>query len=327
MGLEKRTVRSALVIGAGSIGQRHAKNLKNLGINVTLFDTDGDILTRACSEGGYYSTEDLNYALCKQPFDLALVCTPTHLHIPIAQSVADAGVNLFIEKPLSHSWNGIEKLISTVKKNDLYATMGFMLRFEPGLKHLKNLIDPKDIAFAQVEGGSYMPAWRPGTDYRKTYCSNSSMGGGAILDGVHEIDYICWLLGYPDKIHGVSGKFSSLELDTEDTAMIIFEYSDKLVSLHMDYLQKKYTRRCKLCKRDGTVYEWTFGNSVREHTGGVERILCQYDDTFETNELYMDELVRVLLNITQGVQPTSTLENGAKVLDIALKARYGGGKW
>jgi len=325
--LEKRIVRSALIIGAGSIGQRHALNLKTLGIHVSLFDTDHETLIRVCSEGEYTRCYDLNAALCNDQIDLALICTPNHLHIPIAQKVADAGINLFIEKPLSHSLEGVQTLIDTVKKKNLYATVGFMLRYDPCLLHLKELIKPEEIAFAQVEGGSYLPSWRPGTDYRKTYCSNQSMGGGAILEGVHEIDYICWLLGYPNKIHGVSGKFSSLEIDTEDTAMIVFEYNDKLVSLHMDYLQRKYTRKCKLCKRDGTIYEWIFGKCVREFTENGERKLCWYDSSFETNDLYMDEIVTSLFNMSRGTEPKSTLENGAKVLDIALKAKYGGGKW
>lgn len=319
----KRTVRSALVIGgAGSIGMRHASNLKELGIAVSIFDIDKYAVDWVCRKEGYTRCENLDRALCEDQIDLALVCTPTHLHVPFSQKVADAGINLFIEKPISHTRDGVQDLINTVKKNNVCATVGFMLRYETGLNYLKSVVDPNEIAFAQVEGGSYLPDWRPGRDYRKTYSANKSMGGGAILDGVHEIDYICWLLGYPEQIVGVSGKYSSMEIDTEDTAMMLLKYNNSLASIHLDYLQRKYTRRCKLCKRNGDVYEWTFGQGVKEITSKGERYVCSLLD-FKVNSLYTRELVNFISCIQNRKQPESTLQNSLELLDIILAAKSG----
>jgi predicted dehydrogenase len=310
----------ALVIGAGSIGRRHAQNLKTLGVNVTLFDINTELLARTCSQEGYTPCNNLELAISQDLFNFALVCTPNHLHIPIAQKVAEAGINIFIEKPLSHSFDGVQNLIDTVEKRGLCATVGFMLRFEPGLQYLKKIINPKDVSFAQVEGASYMPFWRPRVDYRTVYSAHKSMGGGVVLDAVHEMDYICWILGYPTKVYGAFGKFSAIEMDAEDIAMMIFKYDDKLVSVHSDYLQRKYTRRCKICNRDGYTFEWTFGDSVKEFTNEGEKVFS-YKDSFTTNQLYIDEMRYFIDCIKSGVQPESTLKNGAEILKIALSVK------
>jgi len=195
-----------------------------------------------------------------------------------------------------------------------------MLRFEPGLQYLKSKIEKEKIAFCQAEFGSHMPLWRKGVDYRKVYSANRSMGGGTILDDVHELDYICWFLGYPTRIKSFFGKYSDFEIDVEDTAMILFEYSDKIVSIHSDYLQRKYSRRCKICDKEGYIYEWIFGDSVRISDKNGEHIFS-YCSSFDLNQLYIDEMRYFLDCIQRRVEADSGLYNGKKILEIALAAK------
>ena len=194
---DPKSRKKIIIIGAGSIGRRHATNLANLGTDVSAFDVDQTLIRKICAENSWNPVYVLDPALEQDQFDAAIICTPNHLHIPYAQKAVDAGLNVFIEKPLSHNRQGVDELVTDVKKKDLVGMAGFMLRYEPGLQYIKNHVVPQDIAFAQVESGSHMPTWRPGIDYRKTYSANRSMGGGIILDDVHEIDYACWLFGYP----------------------------------------------------------------------------------------------------------------------------------
>jgi predicted dehydrogenase len=310
-----------LVIGAGSIGRRHAKNLKALGAVVHLFDVNIELLSSICREEGFTPCVDIDNAIETSHFDGAIVCTPTHLHLPVAKKVAGNGINLFIEKPLSHTLEGVDDLITLVENNHCISMVGFMLRFEPGLQYLKAQIEKDKVAFGQAEFGSHMPLWRKGVDYRKVYSANRSMGGGAILDDVHELDYVCWLLGYPKHVTSVFGKFSSFEMDVEDTAMINFEYTDKIVSIHSDYLQRKYSRKCKICDRDGYTFEWIFGNSVRVYSEHGEHVFS-YADTFGVNQLYIDEMRYFLECIEKHVQPESGLYNGKKIMEIALAAKH-----
>jgi predicted dehydrogenase len=299
-----------LVIGAGSIGRRHALNLSKLGARVSMYDTDQTSLLEFCKSKSFTPVLNLERDMEKCNYSAAIVCTPNHLHIPYAQMGADAGIHLFIEKPLSHSFEGIARLIDTVKAKKLLAMAGFNLRFEPGLKFIKKNLDLKNVAFAIIEYGSYMPEWRKGVDYRKTYSANKSMGGGIILDDVHELDYACWLFGYPDTFHACYGKYSSFEIDVEDVADFHMKYPDKLVTIHADYLQRHYTRSCKICFRDGYLTEWVFGDHVTEYTETGENIFS-YRDRFTANDMYLEEMRYFLTRVENGTTPESNLENCA----------------
>ncbi|MDP3563636.1 MAG: Gfo/Idh/MocA family oxidoreductase, partial [Methanoregula sp.] len=277
-------------------------------------------------ESGYVLETNLESSLQSGDYDAAFVCAPNHLHVPISQQVADAGLALFVEKPLSHTRKGIAPLLDSVRKKGLIAMAGFNLRFEPGLQYLKSTVDVSNVAFAKIECGSHMPAWRPNADYRSSYSARRSLGGGIILDDVHELDYACWLFGYPQKTASVFGRYSNFEIDVEDTADIHLGYPDKLVTLHMDYIQHRYTRTCKICFRDGVSVEWVYGDHVTEFNESVEHTF-QYRDSFETNDMYKNEIAHFLACLDGGVMPESNLENAAKILDIALRAKRSSSEW
>lgn len=309
-----------LVIGAGSIGKRHAANLGKLGTSVDIYDVNQDLAKRVSVETGCKLVPDLDRALWDGNYHAAIVCTPNHLHIPVAHKVADASINLFVEKPLSHSLDGVEALINKVKRSGLICMAGFNLRYEPGLQFIKKILKPEDVAFARIEYGSYLPSWRPQSDYRKIYSANRSMGGGIILDDVHEIDYACWLWGYPDKVYCSFGKFSNLEIDVEDTAEFFLRYTDKLVSLHCDYIQRKYTRQCKICLKNGDTIEWVFGDNVTVYSD-KEGEIYSYKNQFNANDMYIAEMKEFLDCIEKKRIPESNLDNAKKILIIALEAK------
>jgi len=309
-----------LVIGAGSIGRRHAANLTALGVHVHLFDVAQDMVVRLCDDQGYTAVYDLKNELLEGHCSAAIVCTPNHLHIPVAMEVAEAGLHLFIEKPLSHTYEGVNTLINTIDNRKLIAMAGFNLRFEPGLRYIRSHLDPQNVAFAHMESGSHMPSWRAGTDYRKTYSANRSMGGGIILDDVHELDYVCWLFGYPEEVSCEYGQYSNFKIDVEDTADFHFRYQDKSVTIHSDYLQRRYTRTCKICMKDGYSIEWVFGDHVTiQRDDGA--ITFNYKENFEINDLYLQEMKEFLRCVQECRIPESDLENAAKILRIALRAK------
>jgi len=311
-----------LIIGAGSIGRRHSANLSQLGCRISLHDVAREHLQAVCSEHGYTPVFDLSKALKTREYDAVVICTPNNQHVSSALMAVDAGLDIFIEKPLSDSMDGVGDLISSVRKSRCIAMAGFNLRFEPGLAYLKKTIDPTHVAFSRIEFGSYLPDWRKGVDYRKIYSANKSMGGGIILDDVHEIDYACWLMGYPDSVHSASGRFSDLEIDVEDVADIQFRYPDKLVTIHMDYLQRLYTRKCRICMKDGKIVEWTYGSGVMEYEPDGEINQYSYESTFDANMMYSQEMATFIRCINDRVQPESGIDNALKILKIALTAKH-----
>lgn len=319
MSIDNRDLK-ALIVGGGSIGQRHARNLQSLGVDVGLYDVNAEKARSICNENGYSFVSDLSNAQKSGEYSVALICTPNHLHVPIAQEFVDAGVNIFIEKPLSHSMAGIEKLISTVESRNLIAMAAFNLRFEVGLQYLKSHLNCDNVAFVLIESGSHMPLWRKGVDYRTTYSAQKEMGGGVILDDVHEIDYACWLFGYPENVMCNFGKFSGFEINVEDTADIIFQYRDKSVMIHSDYIQRSYSRTCKICDRDGYTTRWEFGKSVTIQTPGNNHIF-NYQSEFDVNDMYIREMELLIHSLRTGSQPELDLMNSKTILEIALRCK------
>jgi len=317
---EPNSQKKIVIIGAGSIGRRHATNLATLGTDVSVFDANQTLLKMICADNNWDPVYDLDLALDQNRFDAAIICTPNHLHIPFAQKAVDAGLHIFVEKPLSHTLDGVEDLLAVQNRKDLIGMAGFNLRFEPGLQYIKQRLDPARVAFAHVEFGAYLPGWRPGTDYTKGYSANKSMGGGIILDDVHEIDYACWLFGYPASVLSTFGTYGNLDIDVEDVADMHLHYPDKIVTIHSDYLQRRYNRSCKICFRNGYSTEWVFGDHVTEYTETGENIFS-YRDRFIANDMYFEEMRYFLSCVENGTLPESTLENAAKILKIALTAK------
>jgi predicted dehydrogenase len=309
-----------LVVGAGSIGCRHAANLRALGCDVGVHDVNEERMRTCCATTGSAEVPDLTRVLTSATYNAAVICTPTVHHIPAAQSCADAGLHLFIEKPLSDRFDGVDHLIDTVRSRELMCMVGFNLRYEPGLVWLKQNLDPRTIAFGRVEFGSYLPSWRPEQDYRTVYSARKDLGGGIVLDDVHEIDYPCWIFGYPQRVCSTAGRFGNLDIDVEDTAEIHLIYPDQVITLHMDYLQRRYTRRAVFCTREGYHVSWEFGNAViwtdadGEHTHS-------YGADFRINDLYVAEMQDFLTTLAGGRAPPSNLENGAEILRIALRIK------
>src|SRR5262249_5372924 len=147
--------------------------------------------------------------------DVAVVATPPSTHTAVALEAARRGCHLFVEKPLSDRWDGVDELIAEVRARSLVCLVGCNLRFHPGLVELRRLLDEGAIGRvlgARIEFGQYLPDWHPWEDYRETYSARRALGGGVILDAIHELDYAMWLLGPVSKVTALADHISTLEI-------------------------------------------------------------------------------------------------------------------
>ena len=234
-----------IVLGCGSIGQRHLRNLLAMGHSLIAQDPDPKRLTAVTDNLHVAGFLDLEQAL-SQPADAVLVCSPTSYHVSQAMQALQRGMHVFVEKPLSHTLAGTEDLARLAEQKGLTVLMACNLRFFPSLCLVKELLDTGRVGrplAARIHGGFYLPYWRPGSDYRLGYGARLDLGGGVIQDFAHDLDYLCWFFGHPSEIFCWTGKLSSLEIDTEDVASIQVRFPDGLVAqLQFDYLQPTYRR-------------------------------------------------------------------------------------
>ena len=262
-----------LIIGAG-IGKHHAKNLKELGHGVEIFDIDPSLRTVDSTEGSY---------------DGFLICTPPDSHLQYIEGAIDRGVHIFVEKPISDKVTPeLERVVWIAREKGLVFQVGYNLRFS-SLKDVKRLIDENTIGrmlCLRAEFGQWLPDWRPHRNYLDTYTAQC----GVLLDAAsHEIDYIRWILGKePDYVSCCAGNYSDLNTPGEDMAEIMLEFDNMLMaSIHVDYIQKGYTRKLKIIGTEGQI-EWTYPKEITVvKKGHTDVTLVEYDS-------YKDEMVHFI---------------------------------
>jgi predicted dehydrogenase len=316
----------ALVVGGGSIGTRHLQNLKALGLDkLGLVETDGKRRVAIAKDLGTAEFATLADGLHWSP-DFVVVSTPPHQHVQQALQVARYGCDLFVEKPLSHTTDGLAELSELVEHKKLVSLVGCNMRFHPGPLKVKQLIQknsPGRILFARIHAGSYLPSWRPGTDYRENYAAREQTGGGCILDGIHEIDLARWYLGNVQEVFCAAGHLSSLEISTEDVAVLFCRHSNSAFSeIHLDYVQRTYERGCQIVGEKGSIF-WDFnGGQVRWYdavTGQWTAFLQPVE--WSVNHMYVDEMRHFLDCVRTRHETTLPILDALGVMQIVSAAK------
>ncbi len=313
---------SILIAGLGSIGQRHLRNLLRLGVeDIALLRTSPQTLDFAPHLPVY---TDLDQALATAP-DLVMVTNPTANHLEIALPAARAGCHLFIEKPLSHIWDGVSELLEIVEERNLITLVGFDLRFDPGMELIKSLLDENRIGHLvsiQAQVGQFLPDWHPWEDYRQSVSAKRATGGGVILDLIHELDYVSWLMGSVAAITCMAGQVSSLEIETEDVACILIEFEGGAIgTIHLDYIQRAASRTCRVIGEGGTILWDYFTRSVSWFENAVgDWQSFEYAD-FERNDRFLLEMEHLLRCLSGDERPSVDVVSGSKTLELALGAK------
>ena len=308
-----RAVMRCLVVGTGSIGQRHCRNLRALGHEVLAWDADPARLQEVETVPAVKTVSSFAEGLGAGP-DAALVCTPPALHLEPARRALEAGAHLFVEKPISHTSEGVQALIEEAARRGRLLMVGFNLRFLPSLRRVKALLDEKRVGkalVARAEFGAYLPDWRPGRDYRNNYAVSAALGGGILLDAIHELDYLGWLFGDAAEVFCAAGHCSELAGDTEDLAELTVRFeSGVLAQVHLDYLQRIYRRNLQVIAETGVIL-WDYPTHAVAVQGGESGDNEARVDDGDPNAMYLEEL-RHFIRCVEGQE--SPLMDGREAL-------------
>lgn len=313
-----------LVVGCGSIGERHIRNLIDISShNIIAFDTSKerlDVIKERYNVGTYDNIE----RCFEHDIDAVIVCTPPRTHIQIADQAIAHGAHVFIEKPISDRLDNLDELIEKATNNQKIILVGYCFRFSEGLKMINSLIDSGKfgrILSVKAEFGQYLPDWRPWQNYKQSYTAKKELGGGIILDGSHEIDYLYWLVGDVREVFCFADKISNLEVETEDTAEILLRFSNGAIGeIHLDFTQRAYSRNCKIIGEEGTLI-WDFGEHKVSLYLADSKEWNIYDVDADVNLMYIEEMKHFLQCIDGLSMPFIDAIQGKRVLEIALAAK------
>jgi len=283
-----------IIVGLGSIGKRHKKNLLFLRHEVIPCRRD----------------DDLKKILETHQPDGVIICNPTSLHVATAMVAAKTGCHLLIEKPISHNLKNLDELFKIVKKKKLVLMVGYNLRFESGLIKIKQKLNQQAIGkvkSAKIEAGSYLPNWHPNEDYRQSYSAKKSLGGGVLLDLSHEIDYAVWFFGKAKTVKAELKMVPELEIETEGLAELEVKFeSGVMAKIHLDYISREYKRNLEIIGENGNI-SWNYA-AIRA-------------DGWDSNEMYVKEIENFISAIEGKNKPLVTGQEAKHVLKIIEAAK------
>jgi len=315
-----------LVVGGGSIGRRHLKNLAALGVGpLGVVEIERETRDRIQNELRAEAFAILEEGLAWGP-QFVVIATPPHLHIEQALAVAERGMDLFIEKPLTHRPEGIGELVSVLTRHNCVSLVGCNMRFHPGPAQVKRFIDEGrlgKVLFARIHAGSYLPEWRPGTDYRLGYAANAETGGGCMLDCIHEIDLARWYLGEVDEVMACAAHLSRLEINTEDYAFLLLRHENGAISeVHLDYLQRSYERGCQIAGEQGTL-AWDFREGRVRWYDAARREWNEIAQPpgWTVNDMYVAEMQHFLECVRKRAATAMPVAEAARVMEVVFAAK------
>lgn len=312
-----------LVIGVGSIGERHLRcflatnrvEAEFVEVNASLRDT---IAGRYPFARSHASLDD---ALTSPP-DLAVIATPAPLHIPLAMRLATAGVHLLIEKPLSTSLEGISELIETVQSQQVKVGVAYVYRAHPILQSIREHIQsgrfgrPRELVCVS---GQHFPTYRPA--YRTIYYKQRETGGGAIQDALtHLINAGEWLLG-PIQRLVVDAAHQVLEgVEVEDTVHLLARHGDVLANYSLNQYQAPNEGSITIVCERGTVQFLIHENRWRWMTDPGQEWQVEQLPPMERDTLFILQANHFLDAVEGKAELLCPLSEGLQTLKVNLAA-------
>ncbi len=326
-----------LIIGLGSIGQRHLKNIYKLypktkfylyrrkyttpSLNSKNEPTNIDLIKR-------YKIETISnlHNLNKLKLDAAFICSPSAFHIDEAIILLKKNINTFVEKPLGSSLKRLKILKQVLKTTKSIHMMGFQMRFSPIILYLKNLLKKNSygkLNFANIHNGENIKDFHPYENYRNSYTAKKLLGGGVLLSQIHEIDYFINL--FEDykiiKSHSIISKNSTLDIDTDDTVSSIFQLKNKSQKLtaciNLNFYERPKKKSLILIFEKSKI-EVDFNKNIVVIFTQNKVIKKKF--LFNRNDLFLNEVSFFLNHIKKNKKINKDLNiiNGIKTLNFCL---------
>lgn len=241
-----------LIVGFGSVGRRHAENLKQLGVSCMIVDPNKVKCAKAISDG-YIAFNELNQVDSKYSFDAVLICSPPAFHIEQAAWALEKDKKVFLEKPIGLNFNESKKLLSYDHSK---VFVGYTYHWNPQFLKLKNVLKNNSVGkpyYASFNIGMNLEDWHPWENYRDFFMASDELGGGALLDESHFIELAIDLFGLPEKIFGTQAKISNLKIETDDYIFAQFQYSGLLVDIRLDIFKRPHESFIQIHGTNGSI--------------------------------------------------------------------------
>jgi predicted dehydrogenase len=292
-----------LVIGYGSIGVRHVEILKEMGFEVSVLTKQKGLRER--------TFHSLKEALTFNSPDYVIIANKTCEHYFTLNSLAELGFegDVLVEKPLFHE----TCVLPQHKFKGVW--IGYNLRFHPLIQKLRRIIEKEPAISVQVIAGQYLPHWRPATDYRLSYSAHRKEGGGVLRDLSHELDYVTWLFGPWTRVTALGGRFSSLEIDSDDVFSIMMSGDNcPIVNIQINYLERVPRRELLINTANNSIKLDLIKGAFQLNGDEEEQVKLACNDTYcAQHEAIMNQSIDSLCSLEEGI-------NQVRLIDLVEQA-------
>lgn len=308
-----------LVVGSGSIAQRHVRNLLALGVGEVVVVTARDVSDVEAFADPRLRVEPVIPADCPHA---AIVANDTDRHVATARALVDRGAHVLVEKPIG---TGPSAELSALQDEAAHAgvvvRVAYNLRLLGVMRLLRDLLDAGEIGralFAHIEVGQWLPDWRSGRRVAEGYSASLERGGGVALDLSHEVDYMFMLFGMPAEWRISTANTGILGIAAPEVFDGSYVFADGFsCTTHMDYLERPARRRIRVVGAEGTIECDLIGGALTVARGADSRV---YDDPalFDTQGSYVAELEEffALAGGSADAGHLPTLDEAERVLEL-----------
>ncbi len=314
-----------LIVGSGSVGKRHARNLAALGCRISCIDPREDRRAELAAETpcvGTFAT--LEEALAGNALDGVVIGSPPSAHAAQTIATLAAGLPVLLEKPVSPDLTGARALLDAAAVAGVPVLLGYTWRWWPPLSRARQLLRQGAIGkvlHVQFQMSANLADWHPWERYQDFFMASSALGGGALLDESHWIDLALWMFDLPSRVFARVEKLSGLEIDTDDNVDMLWTYDDGLrISIHLDIFGRPHEKFIRFSGDRGTLLWSADPNRIRwgNGTSGWE-----YSENFtcDRNDMFVAVAKDFLQMLRGAAEAQCTLHDGLKVMRVIEAAR------
>ena len=309
-----------LVVGAGNISKKHIENIKILRKYSTVFNlsSSGRNIDSQSNKADYFLRNFKE--VHEHKLDAVIIASPASFHIEHALFFSTLNIPLLIEKPLSDKIKKYEDTSNVLLALKKKVRVAYNLRYLNSMIFFKKFLGKNllgKIYSIQSEVGQNLVSWRPNKNYKDTVSSNKKLGGGVLLELSHELDYLTWIFGDIESVYCKLSNTNHFDINVEDNVDSILQTKrGQRINLHMDFLQNKTTRKCKVIGEKGTLYFNILENRIMLYSENGEFNIIHEENASDPNQSYIDMLQAFLNLDTKKTNTLANLNEARKVLEV-----------
>lgn len=314
-----------LIVGAGSVGARHADNLRELGAQTGAVDPRKDRRAAFAERFASPVFAGLPEALDAGGWDGAAICSPTRFHVEQGLACLEAGLPLLLEKPVAMDLESARRLAQGAERCERPVLLGYTWRWWPPLQRVRTELAAGRIGrvlSASFVMSAHLEDWHPWEPLEDFFMAHAELGGGALLDESHWLDQMLWLLGMPHTISGRVEKISALPISADDNVDLLARFEDgRRVHLHLDLYGRPHRKEIRFVGETGTLL-WTENPNRIAVAGDAEGTWQEIGFDCARNDMFM-AVARDFLALLEAPErrPACTLEEGLQVMRMIEAAR------